>query len=75
MMGVDRPTVAGPARHLIQAKAVFPAGESRNSEHSAGILGAILGTLISHEPTSQTKYNELLVRSNTGLGAEKATAH
>jgi len=36
--------------------------------------GAVCG-LISHEPTSQEKFNELLVRSNTGLGAEKATAH
>jgi hypothetical protein len=29
---------------------------------------------VSNEPSSQDKFNELLVRSNTGLGAEKATA-
>jgi cation/acetate symporter len=40
-----------------------------------GFIGAILGTLVSNEPSSQLKFNELLVRSNTGLGAEKATAH
>ena len=39
------------------------------------LLLTIIGTLLSSEPTSQEKFNELLVRSNTGLGAEKATAH
>lgn len=38
-----------------------------------GILSIPLGS--SHEPTSQHKFNDFLVRSNTGLGAEKATAH
>jgi len=32
-------------------------------------------TLIINEPSSQEKFNELLVRSNTGLGSEKAGAH
>ena len=40
-----------------------------------GFLGAFLGTILSHEPTSEHKFNELLVRSNTGLGAERASAH
>jgi hypothetical protein len=35
---------------------------------------AFLGTVLSNEPSSTHKFNELLVRSNTGLGAEKATA-
>jgi cation/acetate symporter len=39
-----------------------------------GFLGAIAGTLLSNEPSSQHKFNELLVRSNTGLGAERAGA-
>ena len=39
-----------------------------------GFLGAFLGTLLSSEPSSQHKFIELLVRSNTGLGAEKAAA-
>ena len=40
-----------------------------------GFLGAWLGTLLSHEPESGEKFTELTVRANTGLGAEKATAH
>jgi cation/acetate symporter len=40
-----------------------------------GFIGAWLGTLLSHEPESAEKFTELTVRANTGLGAEKATAH
>ena len=75
IMAVDPPTVTGTARHLIQAKAWFPLENPGILSIPLGFLGAILGTLMSHEPTSQEKFNELLVRSNTGLGAEKATAH
>src|SRR5450755_89629 len=75
LMAIDPPTVTGTARHLIQAKALFPLENPGIVSIPLGFIGAILGTLLSHEPTSQHKFNELLVRSNTGLGAEKATAH
>jgi len=75
LMGIDPPTVTGAARHLIQAKAWFPLENPGILSIPLGFLGAIIGTLVSSEPTSQAKFNELLVRSNTGLGAEKATAH
>src|ERR1700756_4269422 len=75
LMAVDPPTVVGAARHLIQAKAWFPLENPGILSIPLGFIGAIIGTLISSEPTSQEKFNELLVRSNTGLGAEKATAH
>jgi len=75
LMAVDPPTVTGAARHLIQAKAWFPLENPGILSIPLGFLGAIVGTLVSHEPTSQDKFNELLVRSNTGLGAEKASAH
>lgn len=38
-----------------------------------GFLGAFLGTLLGREPEAEAKFTELLVRANTGLGAEKAT--
>ena len=75
VMGIDPPTVTGAARHIIQAKPWFPLENPGILSIPLGFIGAILGTLISHEPSSQEKFNELLVRSNTGLGAEKATAH
>ena len=75
LMGIDPPTVTGAARHLIQAKAWFPLENPGILSIPLGFVGAILGTLVSSEPSAQAKFNELLVRSNTGLGAEKATAH
>jgi cation/acetate symporter len=74
LMAVDPPTVTGTERHLIQAKALFPLVNPGIQGIPPGFFGAILGTLLSHEPTSMHKFNELLVRSNTGPGAEKATA-
>lgn len=71
LMAIDPPTVTGAARHLIQAKAWFPLENPGILSIPLGFLGAIVGTLLSHEPTSQHRFNELLVRSNTGLGAEK----
>jgi len=73
-MAIDPPTVSGGARHLIHAKALFPLENPGILSIPLGFIGAIVGTLVSHEPTSQHKFNELLVRSNTGLGAERATA-
>jgi cation/acetate symporter len=75
LMAIDPPTVTGAARHLIQAKAWFPLENPGILSIPLGFLGAILGTLVSHEPASQEKFNELLVRSNTGLGAERAGSH
>ncbi len=74
LMAIDPPTVTGSARHLIQAKAWFPLENPGIVSIPLGFLAAIVGTLLSHEPSSRHKFNELLVRSNTGLGAEKATA-
>jgi cation/acetate symporter len=40
-----------------------------------GFLGAIIGTFLTREPAAEAKFAELLVRANTGLGAEKAVEH
>jgi cation/acetate symporter len=74
-MAIDPPNVAASARHLIQAKAWFPLENPGIVSVPLGFLAAIIGTLLSSEPSAETKFNELLVRSNTGLGAEKAIAH
>jgi len=72
IMTVDPPTVAASARHLIQAKAWFPLENPAIVSVPLGFLGAFVGTLLSKDISSAAKYGELLVRSNTGLGAEKA---
>src|SRR6202142_435644 len=74
LMAIDPPTVVGAAPHLIQAKAWFPLENPGILSIPLGFLGAILGTLLTDEPSSEHKFNELLVRSNTGLGAERAGA-
>src|SRR5215813_6150024 len=76
LMGIDLPTVMGAARHAIQAKPWFPLDNPAIVSVPLGFLAAILGTLLTkEEPEAEAKFNELLVRSNTGLGAEKAVAH
>jgi len=40
-----------------------------------GFLGAYVGSLLGREPSAEAKFTELIVRANTGLGAEKATIH
>ena len=39
-----------------------------------GFLGAMLGTFLRREPSAEARFDELIVRANTGLGAEKATS-
>ncbi len=34
---------------------------------------AVIATLLTREPEAEAKFDELSVRANTGLGAEKAT--
>jgi cation/acetate symporter len=73
-MGIDPPNATG-ARHLIQAKAWFPLESVGIVSVPLGFLAAIIGTLLSREPAAESKFDELMVRANTGLGAEKAAAH
>jgi cation/acetate symporter len=74
-MGIDAENATGAARHLIQAKAWFPLENPGILSVPLGFLAAFLGTLWSKEPEAEAKFNEFLVRANTGLGAEKASAH
>jgi cation/acetate symporter len=72
VMAIDPPNVAGSVRHLIQAKAWFPLENPAIVSIPLGFLGALLGTLVSRDRSLEAKFDELLVRSNTGLGAEQA---
>ena len=38
-----------------------------------GFIGCWLGTMLAREPSAEAKFDELYVRSETGLGAEAAT--
>jgi cation/acetate symporter len=74
VMGFDPPGAAAVARHLIQARPWFPFENVGIVSVPLGFLSAFVGTLLGKEPSAEAKFNELLVRAQTGLGAEKAAA-
>jgi hypothetical protein len=49
-------------------------GKGEPSPASTPTAGAVLGTLPSSERGNERSFHELHVRSETGLGAEKAVA-
>lgn len=56
-------------------KPLFPLKNPALLSIPLGFLGAFLGTVLSREPESEDRFNELTVRANTGLGSEKASLH
>jgi cation/acetate symporter len=72
IMKVDPPTVAASARHFIQRPPIFPLENPGILSIPIGFLGAIVGSFLRREPKAEARFAELLVRANTGLGAEKA---
>jgi cation/acetate symporter len=70
--GIDPPGVAGAAHHLFQARPWFPLENPGIVSVPLGFLAAIIGTMLSREPSAEEMFSELVVRANTGLGAEKA---
>jgi cation/acetate symporter len=75
IMGVDPPNAAGAARHLIQVSPWFRYENVGIISVPLGFLSAILATLVTREPAAEARFDELVVRANTGLGAERASAH
>ena len=67
----------GPSvmRRLDPRRAVFPLENPGILSIPLGFLGAFIGTFVGREPEAEEKFDELNVRANTGLGAEKASAH
>ena len=57
------------------AEAIFPLENPGILSIPAGFAAAWLGTVLSGDRSSEEKFTELQVRANTGLGAEKPTAH
>lgn len=74
-MGIDAPGTAAAARHLIQAAPLFPLENPGILSIPLGFVGAIVGTLLRREPGAEEKFAELIVRANTGIGAEPSTDH
>src|SRR2546425_3426558 len=72
IMGVDAPG-ATAATHLIQSPPIFPLENPGIVSIPLGFIGAVLGTWLGSEPAAEAKYDELLVRASTGIGAEKAS--
>src|SRR5437016_2192445 len=57
IMGVDSPSVARAARHLIQAAPIFPLENPGILSIPLGFAGAFLGTLLSsQEPDAESKF-------------------
>jgi cation/acetate symporter len=75
IMGMDPAGAAASARHVIQAPPLFPLENPGIVSIPLGFLGAILGTLLGREREAEERFNELLVRASTGIGAEKAVSH
>ena len=73
IMGIDASTVAASARHLIQHRPLFLLENPGIASIPLGFLAAIIGTLVTREPGAVTKFTEMTVRANTGLGSEKAS--
>lgn len=59
----------GPSLKLVNPP-LFPLENPGILSIPLGFAGAILGTLLTREPDAEERFDELLVRSNTGLGAE-----
>src|SRR6201981_599095 len=76
IMGIDTATTAAAARHLIQHAPIFPLENPGILSIPLGFVAAYLGTILSRRDTDAgRRFTELEVRANTGLGAEKASAH
>jgi cation/acetate symporter len=71
VMGIDAPGAV--SHHLIQARPWFPLENVGIVSVPLGFLAAIAVSLVSREPAAEAKLDELVVRANTGLGAERAS--
>jgi len=59
----------GPSLKLVNPP-IFPLENPGILSIPLGFLGAVIGTLMTREPEAEDRFDELMVRANTGLGAE-----
>lgn len=65
------PAVMGAdGKHLINAPAIFPLENPGLVSVPIGFLAAFLGSFLSRDHAAEAKYAEMLVRSQTGIGAD-----
>jgi cation/acetate symporter len=68
--------LVSPVGILGKEGALFPLENPGIVSIPLGFLFAIIGTFLGgHEANAEAKFDELAVRSHTGLGAEKASSH
>jgi len=74
---VVSPSIMGTdGKHLINMAPLFPLENPGILSIPIGFAGAFFGTLTSRvDDEAESKFTELEVRANTGLGSEKAVAH
>lgn len=59
----------------MKEKALFPLQNPGIASIPIGFLAAWLGTILKREPEAEAKFDEMMVRAHTGLGAEEAEPH
>lgn len=74
---VVSPSIMGlDGKHLIHAAPLFPLENPGILSIPLGFAGAFFGTLASRvDDGAESKFTELEVRANTGLGSEQASPH
>ncbi|MGI8857007.1 MAG: solute symporter family protein [Thermomicrobiales bacterium] len=75
IMGIDPPGTASTSKHLIQHAAIFKLSNPGIISIPLGFVGAFVGALAKNatggrEMTADALFPEMLVRANTGAGAE-----
>jgi cation/acetate symporter len=77
LLVVFSPVTSGTPTSLVPGMdfAWFPLRNPGLVSIPVGFLCGIIGTLLSKDPEAERRYDELSVRSLTGAGAEKASAH
>ena len=70
------PSVIDPnGKALMVGEPLFPLKNPGIVSIPLGFLAAWIATLVSNDRTSESGFDELVGRANTGLGAEKASSH